>query len=144
MCDLHDSSRRDLATSHRTPGLRKLFPIHFWPVKRNSCLEEVSIGIPLGVSSLGTMILACEPFLSFSDGNCAEAVQRLLTDTMSGAETFHVSQVMMCRPRVHASFGFFKNTDLRDCPDVVISHRNSALKQACFQSIRPAGEARLP
>ena len=43
-------------------------------------------GIPSGVSSLGTMILACEPFLSFSDDNCTEAVPRLLTDTMSGAQ----------------------------------------------------------
>ena len=236
MRDLHDSSRRDLATSHRTPGLRKLFPLYFLPFKRNSCLEGASCnvsclgsvlpqktfplvfqcpsanpgfaentypfypilkttvqklcqdwaatlrmsqglewgqelrgfhaflnsfkdiyvrspwffsqgssnisqnprlakivsnlflacqkeqlpwrGIPLRVSSLGTMILACEPFLSFSDDNCAEAVPRLLTDTMSGAETFRVSQVVMCRPRVHASFGFFKNTDLRDRPDV--------------------------
>ena len=79
MCDPHDSYRRDLATSHRTPGLRKLFPIYFLPFKRNSCLEGVS---GWGCLLWEFMILACEPFLSFSDDNCTEAVPRLLTDTM--------------------------------------------------------------
>ena len=83
LTDMSGAQISDLAISAEPQSFKRLFPIYLSFSKNNCCLEGVS---RRGCLLCESMILACEPFLSFSDDNCTEAMPRLLTDTLSGAQ----------------------------------------------------------